>query len=51
MRVKMLTEICGKPAFHRGEVVDLERRIAQVWIKEGLAAPAGPPDESTPAQK
>jgi len=39
MRVKILTNIAGTPAYHVGEIVDLEPRIAQAWIEEGYARP------------
>lgn len=39
MKVKMLTNIVGKPAYTSGETVDLEDRIAKAWIEDGLAAP------------
>lgn len=39
MTVKMLTNIAGTPTYYSGQVVDLEDRIAVVWVKEGLAAP------------
>jgi hypothetical protein len=37
VRVKILSEVCGTPAYHTGEIVELEDRIAQAWIKDGLA--------------
>lgn len=39
IKVRMLTNIAGTPSYHSGEVVDLEDRIAQAWIKDGLATP------------
>jgi len=39
MKVRMLTNICGSPSYHSGEIVDLEDRIASAWIKDGLAKP------------
>ncbi len=39
IKVRMLTNIAGVPAYHSGDVVDLEDRIATAWIKDGLAAP------------
>ena len=42
MRVRILTNIAGRPTYHSGEIVDLEPRIAQAWIKEGIAAPVRP---------
>jgi hypothetical protein len=37
MRVKMLTNIAGTPSYHSGDIVELEDRIAQAWVKEGMA--------------
>lgn len=37
MKVRMLTNIAGHPTYHSGEIVDLDDRIAQAWIKDGLA--------------
>lgn len=52
MRVKILTEICGEPTFHRGDVVDLPARIALAWIKEGDAvAVTGEPTEEPEVTK
>lgn len=36
IRVKMLTSIAGTPAYRDGQIVDLEARIAKVWIDEGM---------------
>ena len=36
----MLSSIGGTPAYAFGEIVDLEERIARVWIAEGLAEAA-----------
>ena len=48
MRVKMLMEVCGKPTYHTGQIIDLEPRIAKAWIADGIAAPVRPdePNES-----
>lgn len=37
MTVKMLGNVAGKPAYHSGDVVELEERIAKAWIADGLA--------------
>ena len=42
MRVRMLTEICGTPAYHTGQIIDLEDRVATAWIEDGLAVSVGP---------
>lgn len=37
MKVKMLTNVAGQPSYYSGQVVDdMENRIAQAWIKDGL---------------
>jgi hypothetical protein len=33
----MLTNIAGIPTHYSGEIVDLEDRIAQAWVKDGIA--------------
>lgn len=37
IRVRILGEIIGTPAYHTGQVVELEDRIAHTWVKDGLA--------------
>ena len=36
MKVRMLTHIAGKPAYHQGQIVDLEPRIAKAWAEDGI---------------
>lgn len=36
VRVKMLTSIAGQPSYRDGQIVDLEARIADAWIKEDM---------------
>jgi len=36
-RVKILSHIIGRPAYSVGDIVDLEVRIADAWIADGLA--------------
>jgi hypothetical protein len=36
VRVKMLTSIAGTPSYRDGQVVDLEARIADAWLKEDM---------------
>jgi hypothetical protein len=38
VRVKMLTNVAGRPAYTSGEIVDLKADVAQAWIREGYAA-------------
>lgn len=39
VRVKMLSNIAGRPTYHAGEEVDLAPAIAKAWIADGLARP------------
>jgi hypothetical protein len=42
----MTTHIIGIPAYHNGQVVDLEDRIAKAWFEEGYCVPLQPGDEA-----
>ena len=39
VRVRILTNIVGKPSYFAGQIVDLEPRVAKAWIEDELAAP------------
>lgn len=39
MRVKMTTNVAGKPNYASGDVVELEDRVAKAWIEEGMCVP------------
>ena len=39
MRVQIVTHIAGTPGYTAGDIVDLEPRVATVWIHEGYAIP------------
>jgi hypothetical protein len=49
MRVKMLTSTAGVPAYHDGQIVDLETRIAEAWIAEGIAVQVNGEDNAIKA--
>lgn len=38
VRVKMLTNVAGRPSYTSGEVVDLKPEVASAWVKEGYCA-------------
>ncbi|HZR23241.1 MAG TPA: hypothetical protein VFA59_06620 [Vicinamibacterales bacterium] len=38
VKVKMLVNVAGTPAYAIGQIVDLDAALADVWIREGMAA-------------
>ncbi len=46
VRVRMLTNVAGTPAYYAGQVTELEEKIAEAWIAEGMARRLAP-GEST----
>lgn len=34
MRVRMLSNIAGTPSYRDGQIVELEKRIAEAWLAE-----------------
>jgi hypothetical protein len=49
VRVRMKDHIVGRPSYHAGEIADLEPRIANAWINEGICVPVT--DEPKPERR
>jgi hypothetical protein len=37
VKVRICTEVVGKPTYHVGQIVDMDPRKARAWIEDGLA--------------
>ena len=42
VKVRLLTNIVGTPSHAVGDEIELEARLATIWIREGYAVPTGP---------